>query len=80
VQPAGDRGWRLTLCPVFLCTSRCTVFLVAGADKAPALRRLREGDPTLPGSWIRARRTVFIATRDACPRDPEDLGRGFRHA
>jgi 6-phosphogluconolactonase len=80
VEPAGDRGWRLTLCPGYLRASRCAVFLVAGAEKAPALRRVREGDPALPGSWIRARRTIFIATRDAAGPDPEDLGRSFRHA
>jgi 6-phosphogluconolactonase len=65
VEGDDARGWRLTLCPVFLGTSRCVVFLVAGSDKAPALRRAREGDASTPGAWIKGAATIYIATRDA---------------
>ena len=69
------RGWRLTLCPVFLRTARCTVFLVSGADKGPVLRRALESDPAVPASWVRGDSTCFIATRDALgERSPAERG------
>ncbi len=65
VEGPPSRGWRLTLCPDFLRTSRHVVFLVAGSDRAPALRRARQGDPATPAAWIRGAQTHFIVTRDA---------------
>jgi 6-phosphogluconolactonase len=65
VQGAADRGWRLTLCPGFLRTSRYVAFLVSGGEKAAALRGARAGSSQVPGSWIRGEATVFIVTRDA---------------
>jgi 6-phosphogluconolactonase len=65
VQGAADRGWRLTLCPGFLRTSRHVAFIVAGAGKAEALRAARAGFPRVPGSWIRGEQTLFLVTRDA---------------
>ena len=72
--------WRLTLCPGILSTSRCAVFLVAGGDKAAALRRAREGDPSTPGAWIRGEATIFIVTRDAMGPERPDTGPSTRHA
>ena len=60
----GEREWRLTLCPGFLNTARLAVFLAFGAEKRAALRRVLDGDPALPGSWIRAATTLFIVTEE----------------
>lgn len=71
VYRAREREWRLTLCPRFLCAARRAVFLVSGAEKAPALRRVLDGDRSLPGAWIRAGETLFCVTRDAAERIEE---------
>ena len=73
IESTPDRGWRLTLCPDFLRTSRQVVFLVSGSDKAPALLRVRQQDPATPAAWIRGASTCFFVTRDAM--SPEQ-GRG----
>jgi 6-phosphogluconolactonase len=78
VEGAGSRGWRLTLCPVFLSTSRCIMFLVAGKDKAAALQRARSGDPSTPGAWIRGMATHFIVTREALGPERPDFGKTVR--
>lgn len=80
VQGIAERGWRLTLCPVFLRTSRCVVFLVAGADKAPALRRARSGASATPAAWIRGAATWFVATREAMGTEEPGYGREILHA
>ena len=77
---AGAGGGRLTLCPRILGTCRYVVFLVAGRDKAPALRRAREGDPSTPGAWIRGDVTIFIVTRDAMGPERPNTGREIRYA
>jgi 6-phosphogluconolactonase len=80
VEAGGDKGWRLTLCPGMLCRARCVVFLVAGADKVEALRRVRAADPALPGAWIRGESTYYIVTRDAAGPDVPQYGRHVRYA
>ena len=65
-------GWRLTLCPEFLRTSRHVVFLAAGADKAGPVRRAVDGDDGTPAAWIRGLTTHFIVTRDAAGRQEQD--------
>ncbi|MGD0727304.1 MAG: 6-phosphogluconolactonase [Spirochaetia bacterium] len=80
VQGIAERGWRLTLCPVFLRTSRCVVFLAAGADKAPALRRARSGESATPAAWIRGAATWFVATREALGTEEPGYGREILHA
>ncbi len=79
VEGSADRGWRLTLCPRFLCTSRLVVFLVSGAEKARALRLARAGSRELPGAWIRGAETRFLVTRDTMgPETPDTFGRTRR--
>ncbi len=74
------RDWRLTLCPDILNTSRVVLFLVSGADKAPALIRALSGDPLTPAAWIRGGQTWFIATRDALGPERKDFGWQVAHA
>lgn len=65
-------GWRLTLCPDCLRTSRHVIFVAAGADKADPVRRAVDGDPGTPAAWIRGMTTHFIVTRDAALRLEQD--------
>jgi 6-phosphogluconolactonase len=65
IEEAPGRGWRLTLCPDFLRTSRHVVFLVKGSDRRPALLRARGGDPATPAAWIRGACTHYVVTQDA---------------
>jgi len=80
VEAGADKGWRLTLCPQFLRTSRSVVFLVAGADKSAALRRVLAADPTTPGAWIRGESTFYVVTRDATGPERPNHGQEIRHA
>ena len=73
VYLSGDGEWRLTLCPLFMNDARRVLFLVAGAEKATALRRVLDGDLTLPGSWIRGSETLFLATQDALGPGRKDM-------
>lgn len=58
---------RVTLTPGAVARSRVALFLVTGADKAPALKRIREGaSPPLPAAMVRARdRTEWLVDRAA---------------
>lgn len=56
VRPAGQETARVTLTPAVLNASRRVLFLVSGADKSSALRRVLAGDPALPASLIRPSR------------------------
>jgi 6-phosphogluconolactonase len=80
VDAGAEKGWRLTLCPQFLRTSRSVVFLVAGADKSSALRRVLADDPETPGAWIRGESTCYVATREAAGPERPQYGREIRHA
>jgi 6-phosphogluconolactonase/glucosamine-6-phosphate isomerase/deaminase len=80
VEGGAARGWRLTLCPDFLRTSRCVVFLAAGREKADALARALSGDPATPASWIRGGTTIFMATRDAMGPEAPDFAGWITHA
>ncbi len=73
VRLSGDGEWRLTLCPLFMNDARRVLFLVAGAEKAAALRRVLDGDPALPGSWIQGGETLYLATQDALGPGRRDL-------
>jgi 6-phosphogluconolactonase/glucosamine-6-phosphate isomerase/deaminase len=60
--------------------ARRVIFLVAGADKTAALRRVLDGDPQLPGSWVRGGETLFLATADALGPGREDYRGDARFA
>jgi 6-phosphogluconolactonase/glucosamine-6-phosphate isomerase/deaminase len=80
VEGGAARGWRLTLCPDFLRTSRYVVFLVAGAEKSAALARALRGDPGTPAGWIRGKRTAFLVTRDTMGPERADYRGDIQHA
>jgi 6-phosphogluconolactonase len=80
VLPEPGRDWRLTLCPRFLNTAQCAVFLVSGEAKRESLKRVLAGDSSMPGSWIAAPETLFLATRDAIGSGPADNARDARFA
>jgi 6-phosphogluconolactonase len=66
--PHGREEPRVTLTYPALESSRVTVFLVAGADKADALRRARAGDASIPAGRLRPQgELVWFADRAACP-------------
>lgn len=53
-------GTRLTLTYPALESCREAVFLVAGADKEPMLKRLLAQDPTIPAGRLRPRGTLHV--------------------
>lgn len=55
---------RLTLTLPVLSAARVALFLVAGDEKAPALRRLLDGDD-IPAARVRARRVIVVADEAA---------------
>jgi 6-phosphogluconolactonase len=56
---------RMTLTFPIINRSRRTLWLVTGGDKAAALVRLRDGDPSIPASRIRQDRALVLADRTA---------------
>jgi len=74
------KGWRLTLCPGALNTGRTVAFLVAGEEKAAALRRARSGDAATPAAWIKGKTTLYLVTRNALGPEAVNFGREIRHA
>jgi 6-phosphogluconolactonase len=52
---------RLTLTYPALDRARCVLWVVSGADKAPALARLRRGDRSIPAGRVRSGRAVVLA-------------------
>jgi 6-phosphogluconolactonase len=57
---------RLTLTYPAVESSRLTVFLVTGKDKAEAVKRVRQGDQSLPGGRLRPQgETVWLLDRAA---------------
>jgi len=64
--PEGREEVRLTLTYPALQSSRLTLFLVAGADKAQAVARARSGDPGIPaGSLAPLGEVVWLLDRAA---------------
>lgn len=51
---------RLTFTYPAIAKGRLVVVTVTGAEKREALRRVREGDPTAPASWIAAEHVVWL--------------------
>ncbi len=56
---------RLTLTFPALNRAREVLWLITGAEKAPMLARLREGDPSIPAGRVRQERARVIADRAA---------------
>jgi len=52
---------RMTLTYPILNRSRCLLFVVTGAEKAPALSKLRARDPTIPAGRVTGQRVLIIA-------------------
>lgn len=59
---------RMTLTFPALARARVVVWLVTGADKAGALRRLVEGDTAIPAVHVAAPRQVIVVDRPAAGR------------
>lgn len=58
---------RMTLTYPALERAQRILWLVTGADKAPALARLRAADPGIPAGRVAQARAVVIADREAVP-------------
>lgn len=52
--------WRMTLTFPVLAAGRDVIFVVTGADKADALRRIRAGDADLPAAEVRGPNVEWI--------------------
>jgi 6-phosphogluconolactonase len=55
----------MTLTYPILNRSRRILWLVTGGEKAEMLRRLRDGDPTIPAGRIRQDQATVLADRAA---------------
>jgi len=58
---------RLTLTEPVLSRAGLILWLVSGANKAEPVQQLLAGDPSIPGSMVRAQRQVLVATPDVFP-------------
>lgn len=69
--PQGREEVRLTLTYPALESSRVTLFLVSGADKAEAVARVRGGDATLPAGALKPQgEVVWLLDRAAANGEP----------
>jgi 6-phosphogluconolactonase len=59
---------RMTLTYPILNRARHVLWLVTGGEKAEALKRLRDGDPTIPAGRVRGERATVLADRVAAAR------------
>ena len=55
----------MTLTYPALDRARDILWLVTGADKIDALRRMRDRDPSIPGGRVAARHCAIVADRAA---------------
>ncbi|MCZ7590236.1 MAG: 6-phosphogluconolactonase [Gaiella sp.] len=62
---------RMTLTYPVLNRARRVLWLVTGADKAEALRRLRAGDRSIPGGRVARERALVVADVAAAPPGPQ---------
>ncbi len=62
---------RMTLTYPLLDRSRCVLFVVTGAEKVPALAKLRAGDKSIPAARITGERAVLIADAAAAGTAPK---------
>ena len=56
---------RLTLTYPAIDRARQILWVVTGAEKIPALIKLRAGNPSIPGGRVRQERAILLADRDA---------------
>jgi 6-phosphogluconolactonase len=56
---------RLTLTYPTIDRARQVLWVVTGAEKVDALRKLRAANPSIPGGRVRQERAVLLADRDA---------------
>ena len=56
----GPQAWRMTLTFPVLNAGRDVIFVVTGADKADALRRVRDGDTELPAGRVSGENVEWI--------------------
>ena len=66
----GPEAWRMTMTFPVLNAAREIIFVVTGADKTDALRRIREGDTELPAGRVTGDRIEWIVDRAAAGEDP----------
>lgn len=67
------QGWRrMTLTYPIINRARRTLWIVTGADKADALRRLLDGDETIPAGRVDSSPALVVADRAAAPGLRED--------
>src|SRR4029450_10621605 len=62
---------RMTLTYPVLNRSRCVLFVVTGAEKIPALAKLRARDPSIPAGRVTGERALIIADAAAAGAAPE---------
>lgn len=60
VNPPYEGRRRMTLTLSVLSRARTVLWFVAGADKAPAVRRLVEGDRSIPAANVEAARSLLL--------------------
>lgn len=56
----GIAAWRMTVTQPLINAARAVLFVVTGADKAPALRSIESGSRELPAARILAKSTTFL--------------------
>ena len=63
----GPQAWRMTLTYPVLNAGREVIFVITGADKADALRRIVAGGSGLPAEEVRAAAVEWIVDAEAAP-------------
>lgn len=71
---------RITLTYAALNRARHVLWIVTGSEKAVMLRRLREGDVSIPAGRIRGDRALVLADRAAAGLSSDEVDMGGRNA
>jgi len=64
---------RMTLTYPILDRSRCVLWVVTGAEKAPMLAKLKRGEASIPAGRVRHQQALVLADCDAAGTDKESL-------